>query len=106
MLLQKKCMMLLWKDKMYIPFPTKQYENSFKKLKHSGKFDETELNKTIDALCRGEKLSPIYQDHDLHGEYVGYRECHIQGDILLIYRIEEQKLVLVLFNVGSHSELF
>lgn len=62
---------------MYTPFPTKQYEKFFKKLKHSGKFNETELNKVIDTLCRGEKLNPIYQDHDLHGEYNGYRECHI-----------------------------
>ncbi len=91
---------------MLTPFPTKQYKKSFKKLKHSGKFDETELNKVIDLLCLGNKLSPIYQDHDLRGEYEGYRECHIQGDILLIYKIEENKLVLVLFDIGTHSELF
>ncbi len=91
---------------MLTPFPTKQYEKSFKKLKHSGKFDDTELNKVIDTLCRLEKLHAIYQDHDLHGEYEGYRECHIHGNILLIYRAEGEKLVLVLFNIGSHSELF
>ncbi len=91
---------------MLLPFPTKQYEKSFKKLKHSGKFNEIELDKVIDDLCREEKLDPIYQDHALHGEYDGYRECHIQGDLLLIYRIEKQKLILVLFDVGTHSELF
>ena len=91
---------------MYTPFPSKQYEKSFKKLKRSGKFDETELNEVVDTLCRGEKLHSIYQDHDLHGEYSGYRECHIQGNILLIYRIEDNKLVLVLFDIGTHSELF
>ncbi len=86
-------------------FPTKQYKKSFKKLKHSGKFNETELNKIIDILCRGEKLHPIYKDHDLHGEYVGCKECHIRGDILLIYQIKNEELVLVLINIGSHSEL-
>ena len=91
---------------MYTPYPTRQYEKSFKKLKHSGKFNETELSKVIDILCTGSGLDPIYQDHNLHGEYEGYRECHIQGDILLIYRIEGNKLVLVLFNIGTHSELF
>ncbi|OGI76015.1 hypothetical protein A3C67_01445 [Candidatus Nomurabacteria bacterium RIFCSPHIGHO2_02_FULL_42_19] len=91
---------------MYTPFPTRQYEKSFKKLKRSGKFKEAELNKAIDILCREEKLDPTYQDHDLHGEYEGYRECHIHGDILLIYRIEGSKLVLVLFDIGTHSELF
>lgn len=91
---------------MCTPFPTRQYEKSFKKLKHSGKFDETKLNKAIDTLCLGEKLDSSYQDHVLHGEYDGYRECHVQGDILLIYKIEGKKLVLVLFDIGSHSELF
>lgn len=91
---------------MYTPFPTRQYEKSFKKLKRSGKFKEEELNIVIDALCRKEKLHPIYQDHDLHGEYDGYRECHVHGNILLIYKIEGSKLILVLFNIGTHSELF
>ncbi|OGJ05247.1 hypothetical protein A2456_03520 [Candidatus Nomurabacteria bacterium RIFOXYC2_FULL_36_19] len=87
-------------------FSTKQYKKSFKKLKHSGKFDETELNKIIDILCRGEKLHPIFKDHDLHGEYVGCRECHIRGDILLIYEINNLEIVLVLIDIGNHSELF
>ena len=91
---------------MLTPFPTKQYEKSFRKLKRSGKFNEKELNKVIDVLCSRKKLDAIYQDHGLHGEYDGYRECHIQGDILLIYKIEGQKLVLVLFDIGTHSELF
>lgn len=91
---------------MYKSFPTKQYEKSFKKLKHSGKFSEIELNKVIDLLCLGVQLDLIYQDHALHGEYYGYRECHIHGNILLVYRIEKQKLILVLFDIGSHSELF
>ena len=91
---------------MYIPYPTKQYEKAFRKLKHSGKFNEVELNKAIDILSLGGKLELSYQDHPLQGEYEGYRECHIHGDVLLIYRIEKQKLVLVLINIGSHSELF
>ncbi len=91
---------------MYTPFPTKQYEKSFKKLKHSGKFSEVELNKTIDVLCKGEKLSPSHQDHALKGEYDGYRECHIHGDFLLVYRTDGQKLILVLFDIGTHSSLF
>ncbi len=91
---------------MLTVFPTKQYEKSFKKLKRSGKFDETELNIVIDILCSGQKLGPIYQDHDLHGRYDGLRECHIRGNILLIYEINGKKLILRLFNIGSHSELF
>ncbi|MES2023349.1 MAG: type II toxin-antitoxin system YafQ family toxin [Patescibacteria group bacterium] len=91
---------------MLFPFPTKQYEKSFKRLKHSGKFNEGELNKVINTLCMGKKLDAIYQDHALQGEYWGYRECHIRGNLLLIYKIENKKLILVLFDIGSHSELF
>ena len=91
---------------MLTPFPTKQYEKSFKKLKHSGKFDEKELNKIIDLLCVGNRLGPIYQDHALHGSLAGFRECHIKGNLLLMYYIKNQELVLVLFNIGTHSELF
>ena len=91
---------------MYTPFPTKQYQKAFKKLKHSGKFNETELNSVINKLSSGEKLDQAYQDHGLQGEYEGFRECHIRGDILLIYKFEKQKLVLMLINIGNHSELF
>jgi len=91
---------------MYSPYSTKQYEKAFRKLKRSGKFDELELNKVIDDLALGKKLDPTYQDHALHGEYEGNRECHIRGDLLLIYRTEKEKLVLILINLGSHSELF
>jgi mRNA interferase YafQ len=87
-------------------FPTKQYKKSFKKLKHSGKFNEIELNKVIDKLCTGENLGLNYQDHELHGGYIGCRECHIKGDLLLIYQIKNKELVLVLIDIGSHAELF
>ena len=91
---------------MYTPYPTKKYEKSFLKLKNSGKFNELKLNKAINILASGMMLGSEYQDHGLRGEYEGYRECHIHGDILLIYRIEKQKLILLPINIGSHSELF
>jgi len=91
---------------MYTPFPSKKYEKSFKKLKRFGKFNGKELNEVIDILCLGKKLHSVYQDHPLAGEYAGYRECHIRGNILLIYRIENQKLILILLDIGTHSELF
>ena len=91
---------------MYTPYPTRQYEKAFRKLKHSGRFDESRLNKVINTLACGERLHPIHKDHALHGEYESYRECHIHGDMLLIYRVEKQKLVLMLIDIGSHSELF
>lgn len=47
-----------------------------------------------------------YSDHGLNGEFLDYRECHIKGDLLLIYKIEKENLILILVEIGSHSQLF
>ena len=52
------------------------------------------LDDIIRALSRGEKLPEKNKDHELTGDWVGHRECHIQPDWLLIYRIEDDVLVL------------
>jgi mRNA interferase YafQ len=53
-------------------------------------------------------LSPEWKDHALTGKFEGYRECHAKGDLLLVYKIEQQsKLEVVVFTMaGTHSELF
>lgn len=91
---------------MYIKFYTKQFQKSYNKILHSGKIKRKDVDFVIDLLASGNSLDPTYKDHNLHGEYDGYRECHVHGNILLIYKIREQKLILVLFDIGSHSELF
>ena len=63
------------------------------------------LDDVIRALSRGEKLTEKHKDHELTGDWVGHRECHIQPDWLLIYRIEDNVLVLTLARTGSHSDL-
>ena len=63
------------------------------------------LDDIIRALSRGEKLPEKNKDHELTGDWVGHRECHIQPDWLLIYRIEDDVLVLTLARTGSHSDL-
>lgn len=47
-----------------------------------------------------------HRDHDLKGDFQGFRECHVEPDLLLIYKIFDDQLVLVLVRVGSHSDLF
>ncbi|MBX2670484.1 type II toxin-antitoxin system YafQ family toxin, partial [Campylobacter jejuni] len=42
----------------------------------------------------------------LKGNYIGFRECHIQQDLLLVYQKQDDKLILYLLRIGSHSELF
>ena len=64
------------------------------------------LNDVVDQLANGLSLDKKYKDHPLSGEYAGFRECHIQPDWLLIYRIDEGYLFLFLSRTGSHSDLF
>jgi len=59
----------------------------------------------LTALANDLPLEPRHRDHDLSGDWCGYRECHIKPDLLLIYRPTEEK-VLRLARLGSHSELF
>ncbi len=85
---------------------TKQFRKSLKKLSRSGRFDKEEVGLVINTLAREEKLDASYLDHELSNEFAGNRECHIKPDLLLIYKIENDNLVLVLVNIGSHSDLF
>ena len=50
-------------------------------------------------------LDTKYRDHELSGDYIGFRECHILYDWLLVYRIENDTLELFLFRTGTHSDL-
>ena len=64
------------------------------------------LQKVVDTLAQEQELDPIYRDHELNGEYRGFRECHIEPDWLLIYRISQGAVELFLFRTGTHSDLF
>ena len=46
------------------------------------------------------------RDHALTGDYIGFRECHIRPDWLLVYRVDGDALELFLFRTGTHSDLF
>jgi len=85
---------------------TKKYKKSLNKILRSGKIDVAEVDAVINLLSASNVLPTKYRDHSLTGEYVGYRECHVRPDVLLIYQIKDKKLVLVLVDIGSHSKLF
>lgn len=57
-------------------------------------------------LANGEVLAPKHKDYPLSGDWVGHRECHIQPDWLLVYRYDNDVLVLTLSRTGTHSDLF
>ena len=64
------------------------------------------LKNIVIALANGEKLPNENRDHELKGDHRGYRECHIQPDWLLIYKFEDDILILTLSETGTHSDLF
>ena len=83
--------------------------NRFKKdlkLAHKRGYPLERLDAVVEKLASGQTLEPKYRDHDLTGNYAGFRECHIQPDWLLVYRIENEELMLFLSRTGTHSDLF
>ena len=84
---------------------TVKFKKDYKRIKKQGK-DIAKLESTLETLVYGESLPEAMRDHSLGGTYRGHRECHIEPDWLLIYRIDEEGLVLVATRTGSHSELF
>lgn len=88
-------------------FRTTQFKKDFKGLlkKH---YDPDKLRSAVEALMTEDRdlLSTKYRDHALVNNWKGYREIHIEGDWLLIYRIERSELQLVLTRTGSHDQLY
>jgi len=93
---------------MYLIRKTNSFEKSFKKIKKSGikSIIVKDLSFVIDSLAFGVNLPTLYKDHKLSGKLSDCRECHIKGDLLLIYKIEKENLILILVDIGSHSQLF
>jgi len=91
---------------MYLVVKTKDFEKSYKRIKLSGKLKKRardNLVEVIDVLAAGKKLLSKYEDHQLKGELRHYRECHIKGNLLLVYQIHKKELVLILVDIGTHS---
>lgn len=84
---------------------TTQFKKDYK-LALKRHLDIELLDNVIRILSRGETLPERNKDHALTGEWVGHRECHILPDWLLVYRIEDDVLVLTLSRTGTHSDLF
>ena len=84
---------------------TTQFKKDLKLAKKQNK-DIEKLFAVVELLANGEKLDFKYKDQDLSGNYKGTRECHIEPDWLLVYEYQNDVLVLMLYRLGSHSELF
>ncbi|USF27198.1 mRNA interferase toxin YafQ [Firmicutes bacterium ASF500] len=90
---------------MYTVKPTSKFQRDVKRAEWRG-YDISLLTNVIKILAAGEALPKKYKDHDLIGDYIGFRECHITPDWLLVYRIDRDHLILVLTRTGTHSDLF
>lgn len=86
---------------------TSTFKKKLKIIKKRNK-DLEKLKKIVDMLSNGEKLEEKYKDHLLvsNAKYKDCRECHIEPDWLLVYRINDKELILLLVETGTHSDLF
>jgi mRNA interferase YafQ len=89
---------------------TKTFLKDWERLTRSGRYNMAQLKEAMMLLIAGDgPLGPEWRDHALKGEWSGTRECHIGGDFLLIYTLDEtvgQSGMVVFVRAGTHSELF
>lgn len=85
--------------------PTTQFRIDYKLAMKRG-LKISLLEDIVSLLALGEPLPDKNKDHALSGDWVGHRECHIQPDWLLVYRVEENVLVLTLVRTGTYADLF
>jgi len=84
-------------------FQTSQFKKDFKRIERRGK-DLSRIKEVVSAIVNGEGLEERHRDHSLSGNWSGSRDCHIEPDWILIYRVDEDYLFLE--RTGSHSDLF
>jgi mRNA interferase YafQ len=88
---------------MLAPVYTRQFDRDVERMKRRGK-NLDKLKILIRSLLKGGQLDPIHRDHKLIGNWQGRRECHIESNWLLIYKIEVD--LIVFERTGTHSDLF
>ncbi|MCC6934200.1 MAG: type II toxin-antitoxin system YafQ family toxin [Candidatus Yanofskybacteria bacterium] len=94
---------------MYELSHTRTFERSLRRLKASGQFKgktKTEFASILARLENGANLPVHNEDHALTGEWRGYRDCHIRGNLLLVYRKDERARMVVLVDIGNHANIF
>lgn len=85
---------------------TRQFEKDWVRLSHSGRYDMRRLKEAMLLLIANDvPLPPEYLDHELTGDWNGFRECHIGGDFLLIYDLRPDGAI-IFTRTGSHADLF
>jgi mRNA interferase YafQ len=88
---------------MLRPRATSAFKKDWKRADRRGKDLET-LDSVMRRLATEQQLEPRFRDHKLTGDWQGFRECHIESDWLLIYRVEGDEITFV--RTGTHADLF
>ncbi|MEK7118781.1 MAG: type II toxin-antitoxin system mRNA interferase toxin, RelE/StbE family, partial [Patescibacteria group bacterium] len=83
---------------------SKNFIKAARRLEHSGKFKQKEVDDVLILLASECSVPAIYRDHSLKGDLLGLRECHVRGDILLIYRKDYDTIILLAINIGTHHD--
>jgi mRNA interferase YafQ len=86
-----------------VPVYTKQFEKDLKRCQRRNKRME-KFKLVAETLIAGDELDSIHRDHKLIGNFVGRRECHLESDWLLIYKLEEERIIFE--RMGTHADLF
>ena len=88
---------------MLRPRATRAFKKDWKRAGRRGKDLDT-LDTVMRCLTNEEPLDPRFRDHKLTGGWKGFRECHLEPDWLLIYRVEGNEITFV--RTGTHADLF
>lgn len=88
---------------------TKRFLKDWERLSRSGRYGLTRLKAVMMLLIANDApLGPEWRDHALTGGWLGHRECHIGGDFLLAYKIDDRAgpALVVFVRAGTHADLF
>ncbi len=91
---------------MYELHRSNRFKKSYKRICRSGFFDLECYKQIVLLLMDNQNLPDRFHDHALKGNYFGLRECHIKGDCLLVYEIDDKNKLLYLVEIGKHANIF
>lgn len=88
---------------IYSIVTTKKFDKSYEKLSTG---DKKLVSEVIDSIATGKVLDRKYKDHQLKGQLKEFRDCHVKNDLVLIYKLNKDILILTAVDINSHSNLF
>ncbi|MFQ5454681.1 MAG: type II toxin-antitoxin system YafQ family toxin [Nitrospirota bacterium] len=91
---------------MLQPFYTKQFRKDLKRIEKSGSHDIEKLKVVIRLLTNGKELAPKHKNHFLTGNFKNRRECHVEPDWLLVYKIDKREKTIIFERTGIHADIF